>query len=137
MRYSFQIVITLNYLFVGIVDSPLNSLFTYQPGQSWITFYDPYFIPDYEPVFSSTELAAEAMTLCGQDAECLFDIAATDIVEIGEVTLEIGMEIEETLTLQIRSKYTKWSRMGLVSIILYLYTSSCVPKSLCIWNLCG
>lgn len=85
----------------GIIDSPLNSLFTYRPGESWVTFYDPYFVPVYIPVFSSAELERQANSLCGDDVQCLFDVAATGLVEIGQVALESGREFEEILQLQI------------------------------------
>ena len=85
----------------GIVDSPLDSLFTYQPGETWNTFYDPYFIPIYEPTFSSPEAEANATMLCGDDTECLYDVAATGRMDIGQVVVDIGNEIEETNELQI------------------------------------
>ena len=83
------------------MDSPLDSLFTYRPGESWVTFYDPYFVPVYDPVFSSTQLEQQANTLCGDDLECLFDMAATGRVEIGQVAVDSGREFEEILELQI------------------------------------
>lgn len=86
---------------IGIVDSPIESLFTYQPGESWATFYDPYFLPIYTPVFSSPALERQANAICGDDTQCLFDIAATGIVEIGQVAVETGREFEELLELQI------------------------------------
>ena len=83
------------------MDSPLDSLFTYQPGESWITFYDPYFVPVFEPVFSSPQLEQQANDLCGDDLECRFDVAATERVDIGEVSVDTGRQIEEILELQI------------------------------------
>lgn len=91
------------YAHQGIVDSPLDSLFTYRPGESWVTFYNPYFVPVYTPVFSTSALEQQANALCGSDTQCLFDVAATGRVEIGQVAVETGREIEEILELQIPS----------------------------------
>ena len=85
------------------MDSPLESLFTYQPGETWTTFYDPYFVPIYRPVFSDNTLEQQATAVCGTDLECLFDMAATGRMDIGQVSVEIEQEIEEILQLQIPS----------------------------------
>ena len=95
--------VTFLYNIIGIVDSPLDSLFTYQPGQSWSTFYNPYFTPDFRPVFSSPALEQQANATCGGDVQCLFDIAATGNVEIGEVSVEIERENEELEQKQVAS----------------------------------
>ena len=79
------------------MDSPLDSLFTYRPGETWATFYDPNFTPIFRPVFSSSALEAQANATCGNDIQCLFDVAATGRLEIGEVSMEFGVEIEESL----------------------------------------
>ena len=52
----------------GIIDSPANSLFTYQPGESWATYYDPYFVPTYQTLFNDSDLAAQADELCSDDS---------------------------------------------------------------------
>ena len=83
----------------GIVDSPLDSLFTYRPGESWVTFYDPYFVPIYTPVFTSAALQQQANALCGDDTECLFDVAATGRVDIGEAAVESALSFKS----QVRS----------------------------------
>ena len=82
-------------LYAGIVCNAKSSLFTYKSGESWATYYDPYFIPSYQPTFSSPELQSEAEEICGDDALCLFDIAATGIVAVGISTLETSQELEE------------------------------------------
>ena len=76
-------------------------MFTYQPGESWTTYYDPFFVPTYQPVFSDPELESQATDLCGDDLFCLFDIAATGLVDIGISTVETGNTYEEILELQI------------------------------------
>ena len=42
--------------------------------------------------------------VCGTDLECLFDMAATGRMDIGQVSVEIEQEIEEILQLQIPGK---------------------------------
>ena len=113
------------------MDSPLESLFTYQPGESWVTFYDPHFIPVYTPTFSSTTLEQQANTLCGDDAECLFDIAATDRVDIGQVAVDSGQEIDEILQLQIPSNY--------ITIGVYIRINTylaVVCQDMCVFGAC-
>ena len=80
---------------LGIIDSPDDSLFSYRPGESWATYFDPFFVPFFEPVFANTDLEARASEVCGDDTFCLFDIAATSRVEIGMSTLEGGQELDE------------------------------------------
>ena len=80
---------------IGIVDSARRSLFFYQPGESWDTFYDPYFIPSYEPTFDNPDLELQAREVCGDDEFCLFDIATTGLVDVGVSTLESSNAIEE------------------------------------------
>ena len=79
----------------------MDSLFTYQPGETWATFYDPFFQPTYEPTFATPELEADANALCGDDIFCLFDVAATGDMDIGVSTLEGGREIQEITEIQI------------------------------------
>jgi deleted-in-malignant-brain-tumors protein 1 len=81
-----------------IVDSARKSLFVYEPEKNWDTFYDPYFIPSYQPTFGSPELESQAKTVCGDDRFCLFDIATTGNVDVGVATLETSKEIEEIYT---------------------------------------
>ncbi len=89
------------FYYVGIVDSPQDSIFTYQPGQTWATFYDPHFVPVYKPTFSSPSLQEQAASICGNDVECLFDMAATGREDIGIVSIDVEQEIKELLELQI------------------------------------
>ena len=79
------------------MDTPSDSLFTYQPGESWATYHDPFFVPLYEAVFSDVELEQQANELCGDDQQCLFDVAATGLVELGQSTLVVGQEFEVIL----------------------------------------
>ena len=79
----------------------MESLFTYQPGENWATFYDPFFKPIYQLTFADLGLEDKAIKLCGEDTFCLFDVAATGDMDIGLSTLEGGREIQKIFDLQI------------------------------------
>ena len=95
----------------GIIDIPKESLFTYQPGESWATYYDPFFSPIYEPVFSDPVLEQEATSICGDNFFCLFDVAATGEVDIGRTTLAVADEYEEILEQQIPSMISQFMHL--------------------------
>ena len=99
-----QCTVRCSLFSLGIVDTPFNSLFTYLPGENWATYHDPHFVPIYNAVFSDPELERRANDLCGGDEQCLFDVAATGLVEIGLSTLVRGEEFEEIVQLQIPGK---------------------------------
>ena len=82
---------------VGIIDDPAESLFSYGPGEEWRTFYDPDFVPFYEPVFADSNMQMQAIEACGGDSFCLFDIAATGRMEVGLSTLAASQELEEII----------------------------------------
>ena len=79
-------------------------MFSYQPGESWATYYDPYFEPQFQPVFGNADLEMEATRLCGDDRFCLFDVAATGSIELGQSTLQTSQEIEELEQLSVPSE---------------------------------
>jgi hypothetical protein len=81
-----------------IVDSATKSLFVYQPEHNWDSFYDPYFVPSFEPNFSDPTLESKANEICGDDSSCLFDIAATGNIDVGISTLESSKIIDEIYT---------------------------------------
>lgn len=87
------------------MDSGRNSLFFYQPEESWDTFYDPFFNPSYKPNFTNLDLELQANEICGDDIFCLFDIATTGIKEVGIATHESSELIEEIYTYLIPGKY--------------------------------
>ena len=80
-------------------------MFSYQPGESWATYYDPYFEPEFKPVFGNADLELEATRLCGDDKFCLFDIVATGSIDLGLSTLQTSQEIEELEQLSLPSEY--------------------------------
>ena len=83
------------------MDSTRKSLFYYQPEESWDTFYDPYFVPSYQPNFNNPELESQAKEICGEDKFCLFDIATTGSVDVGIATHESSKLIEEIYSFSI------------------------------------
>jgi len=88
----------------GIIDSPANSLFTYQPGESWAT-YDPYFVPTYQTLFNDLDLVAQANELCSNDPFCLFNIAATGRDDIGLTTLQGSQEFQQLVEISLPGTY--------------------------------
>ena len=60
----------------------------------------------YEPKFTDSQLREEAEELCGDDAFCLFDVAATKRTDIGLSTLQGSQEFVEIVELSAPSKCT-------------------------------
>ena len=77
----------------GIINSASQSLFTYDRG-TFRDFFHPVFTPAFEPVFNDPALKFLAEEMCGGDAFCLFDIAATEDIGIGLETLMSGQEFD-------------------------------------------
>lgn len=90
---------------VGILSSASESYFSYNPGESFSSFYDPSFIPMFEPTFEDSTLEKEAKEVCGDDEYCLFDIAATKKVEIGMATMEGGQNFEAIVEMSVPSTF--------------------------------
>ena len=83
---------------LGMVDRN-KTLFTYRFGKSYESFRDldftPVFLDDTSSLFSNSTFEQEARNICGENQECLFDIAVTGKTSIGEATLELINELEE------------------------------------------
>lgn len=94
-----NICILVNFL--GIINSTEESLFTYNGEESWSTFYQPDFVPFFEPTFSNSLLEQQANTICGDDVFCRYDIAATGRVDVGRATLEGNMELERIINISL------------------------------------
>ena len=75
--------------------NPEDSLFVYRDGESWMTFYQPEFVPQFDAVFNDPSLEAQAMEICGDDLFCLFDIANTERPEVGMSTMHGNLVFEE------------------------------------------
>ena len=82
----------------------MKSLFTYGGNQSWADYYDPSFIPVFEPTFSHPGLEANARKICNGDSFCLFDIAVTNRIDIGISTLHEDQDYDRLVELSLPSK---------------------------------
>ena len=80
-------------------------MFTYDEEESWNTFYEPAFVPFFEPTFSNSLLEQEANTICGDDIFCRYDIAATGRADVGRATLQGNMELERIINISLPSKF--------------------------------
>ena len=82
-----------------------RTLFTYRSGESYDHFRDldftPVFLDGTASLFPNSTLEQEAKNICGENKECLFDIAVTGKASVGEATLELINELEE------RTNYSK------------------------------
>ena len=82
----------------------MDSLFTYQFGKDWSTYYHPSFIPLYDINFTNDSLENVAKEICKDDEFCKYDIAATGRSEIGEATYKGGQDFEQLINLSQPSK---------------------------------
>ena len=86
------------FIFVGIVDRN-KTLFTYRSGESYDNFLDlgftPVFLDETNSLFSDDTLKQQARDICGENEECLFDIAVTGKTSVGEATLESYNEVQQ------------------------------------------
>ena len=70
-------------------------MFTYAQNESVATFSKP----DFEPMFADNitwhndSLRLEAEDQCGEDYECLFDVASTNDLSVGVVTKDISAQL--------------------------------------------
>ena len=86
----------LSFSFAGQL-SDNTTLFSYKPGESTSTFSNASFVPIFldEPInFTSNELRTRAELVCKGDMNCLFDIASTGDVSVGESTKEVSVQLE-------------------------------------------
>ena len=74
-----------------------TTLFTYNPGENTSTYANASFVPIFldEPInFATNELRVAAELACQGDVNCLFDIASTGDVSVGESTKQVAVQIE-------------------------------------------
>lgn len=74
-----------------------TTLFTYNPGENTSTYANASFVPIFldEPIsFATNELRVAAEHACQGDVNCLFDIASTGDVSVGESTKQVAVQIE-------------------------------------------
>ena len=81
---------------IGLLNSSNESLFCYKDSENFNTFYDPDFIPVFNPSFDDPELEKQANEMCKGVPACLFDVAATGRLEIGTSAL-LAKEEEMTI----------------------------------------
>ena len=74
-------------------------MFTYRTGESYDSFLDlgftPVFLDETNSLFSNNTLEQQARDICGENEECLFDIAVTGKTSVGEATLESYNELQQ------------------------------------------
>ncbi len=88
----------------GIISDSADSLFSYGIGESFGGFFDPGYTPAFGAVFSDPALEAQAQAVCGDDQFCMYDIATTGRIEIGQSTAMAGQQFEEMVMLSQPSK---------------------------------
>ena len=85
-----------------------RSLFTYhEPYETFYTFFDPSFFPSVHPYFESTQLEREAGKLCGNDGSCLYDVAATGKLEVGNKTKMTAKKMRELIEVSRQGEQKK------------------------------
>ena len=75
--------------------SQSQSLFTYAQNESVDTFKDTGFVPMFADniTWSNDTVREKAEALCDDDSECLFDVASTNDLSIGEATKDISIQL--------------------------------------------
>ncbi len=109
----------------GIISNHSDSLFTYSIGQSFDGFSDPGFTPAFDPVFSDPVLETQAQEVCGDDQFCLYDVATTGRLDIGQSTAMAGQAVEEMIVLP------KPCKMVTVCVFLHVYACMQVWVFIC------
>ncbi|KAK3731213.1 hypothetical protein QZH41_017746, partial [Actinostola sp. cb2023] len=72
-----------------------STLFKYKPGESINSFINASFQPMFveEITFVNDSLREKAESLCNGDVSCMFDVASTRDLEVGESTKQIGSQL--------------------------------------------
>ena len=86
-----------------------TTLFTYGPGENTSTFSNASFVPIFldEPInFANDQLRQAAELACQGDVNCLFDIASTGDVSVGESTKQVAIQIESEAQALGKSNFT-------------------------------
>ena len=78
-------------------NTPTNTIFTYYTGYSFSSYtndtYVPLFLSDGPISFGNSTLELLARSKCGNNNECLFDVSATGLLEVGDSSLQFNKEI--------------------------------------------
>ncbi|XP_062587995.1 LOW QUALITY PROTEIN: sushi domain-containing protein 2-like [Saccostrea cucullata] len=70
-----------------------ESLFTYEPGKSFVDYRQPSFLPVFESSVSVTE---EVMAVCGEDKDCIFDFSVTGSRDVAEQSRAFQKQFQES-----------------------------------------
>ncbi|XP_078693760.1 mucin-like protein [Branchiostoma floridae x Branchiostoma belcheri] len=79
-------------------EGPRKSIFHYLHGESLANFTSPSFLPAFTDQiwsFADPDLERQARAVCGNDTACLFDVAETGDVEVGEMEKEDQRRFQE------------------------------------------
>ena len=79
-----------------------QSLFTYAQNETASTFAIPDFLPMFGDniTWQNDTIRKQAEEACGSDNECLFDVASTNDLTVGQATKDIGTKLtKESKTL--------------------------------------
>ena len=70
-------------------------MFAYAQNESVDTFAKPDFVPMFADniTWYNDSLRIEAKKQCGDDYECLFDVASTNDLSVGMVTKDISIQL--------------------------------------------
>ena len=84
-----------------------ESIFTYAPGDSVATFSDPDHIPPFlDEIASNLEGNSTLTEICGNNAQCLFDIEQTGDINVGIDTIQFEEQaMNQAATLGINCTY--------------------------------
>jgi hypothetical protein len=75
-----------------------DSLFAYSSGQSYASYYDPQFQPNFQLPDVST-LSAEVLEVCGGSTACSYDYSVTGSLQFANQTVVSEKSFNETATL--------------------------------------
>ncbi|XP_068732482.1 uncharacterized protein [Montipora capricornis] len=73
-----------------------TSIFAYDPGETTSTYWNASFVPifvDENITFVSDALRQQADAVCQGDVNCLFDIASTGDISVGESTKHVAVQL--------------------------------------------
>lgn len=82
-----KINVNYNIIIIGRVTYHGASLFTYNPGQSVLTYMNTAFTPKFDHQMLPFYNMSGAAEVCGNSLECLYDIGSTGSLLIGSNTL--------------------------------------------------
>ena len=90
--YVYEYISLAILLILGQVTSE-ESIFTYEPGESVVTFSYPNHIPPFLDEILSSLMGNSTLTdVCGNNAECLFDFNQTGDATVGMAAMTFESE---------------------------------------------